>query len=192
MKRSHFIEIAMITLISLSSLATVGGSFFLKTAFNNNSESQLITDISQYQQIRQKLSSHNEHIQHFPHKLPADAENIHLAYYSGNATTASFFQVRFKYSPETIQKLLRQYQHLAQYHYRGGNTNDHVNQKNGVPTTFFYTSDAGMESFPPSYEILVLDAQDQGKPGFKWNHGYSYGVAIDSSAAEIVYWAEKW
>lgn len=192
MKRSHFIEIAMITLICLTSLGTVGKSFFLKTAFNNHSESQLITDISQYQQIRQQLSSDNEHIQHFPHQLPVGAENIRFAYYSGNATTASFLQLRFKYSSETIQKLLSQYQHLAQHHYRGGNTNDHVNQKNGVPTTFFYTSDGGMESFPPSYEILVLDAQDQGKPGFKWNHGHSYGVAIDISAAEIVYWAEKW
>lgn len=57
---------------------------------------------------------------------------------------------------------------------------------------FFYTGDASEDSFPSSYEILVLDAEDKGTPGFKWNHGNSYGVAIDSSASEIVYWAEQW
>ncbi len=60
-----------------------------------------------------------------------------------------------------------------------------------MPTTFFYTSDA-QDSFPTTYEILVLDAENKGTPGFKWNHGDSYGVAIDSSASEIVYWAEAW
>jgi hypothetical protein len=61
-----------------------------------------------------------------------------------------------------------------------------------VPTTFFYTSDSSTESFPATYEILVLNADDKGRPGFKWNHGDSYGVAINSSASEIIYWSEKW
>ncbi|MHC5829160.1 MAG: hypothetical protein ACYT04_77935, partial [Nostoc sp.] len=80
----------------------------------------------------------------------------------------------------------------AKHKYKGGNTNDHINQPNGVPTTFFYTSDSYTESFPATYEILVLNAEDKGISGFKWNHGDSYGVAINSSASEIIYWSEKW
>ncbi|TVP63340.1 MAG: hypothetical protein EA343_08415 [Nodularia sp. (in: Bacteria)] len=182
----------MIALLSLSSLGIVGGSFLLKKAVSSSSEIKVITDISRYQQIRQQLRSNNDYIQHFPHDLPHESENVRIAYYSGLATEESFFQVRLKQSPEKIQKLLSQYQNIAKYHYKGGNTNDHVNLNNGVPTTFFYTSDTSQKSFPPTYEILVLNAKDRGKPGFKWNHGDSYGVAIDSSASEIVYWAEKW
>ena len=43
-----------------------------------------------------------------------------------------------------------------------------------------------------NYEILVLKAEDQSQPGSKWNHGNSYGVAIDVASSEIVYWTEKW
>lgn len=53
-----------------------------------------------------------------------------------------------------------------------------------------------MKFFPSkTYQILVLKAEDQGKPGLKWNHGHSDGVAIDSTPSEIVYivyWVEKW
>ncbi len=191
MKRSHLVKIAMIALLSLGSLGIVGGSFFLRKAFSNSSELQIITDTSRYQEIRQQLWS-NHYIQHFPDVLPHEAEKVRIAYYSGNTKEGSFFQLRLKHSPAKIQELLAQYQKIAKYQYQGGNTNDHVNLDNGVPTTFFYTSDFSQESFPSTYVILVLDANNKGTPGFKWNHGDSYGVAIDSSASEIVYWAEKW
>lgn len=192
MKRSHLVKIAMIALLSLSSIGIIGGSFLLKNTLSSNSETKIITDTSRYQEIRQQLWSNNDYIQHFPHDLPDEVENIRIAYYSGQPPEGSFFQLRLKHSPDKIQKLLSQYQSIAKHQYKGGSTNDHANQPNGVPTTFFYTSDTSRETFPATYKILVLDAKDSGKSGFKWNHGVSYGVAIDSSASEIVYWAEKW
>jgi hypothetical protein len=193
MKRSHFVKAAIIVLLSLGSLGIVGGSFFLRKAFSSSSsEPGVITDTSQYQEIRQQFLSDNEHIQYFPPELPSGTQNVRIAYSNGVNQGSSYFQVRLKQSPEKIEKLLSQYRDLAKYQYLGGSTNDHANQPNGVPTTFFYTSDASAESFPASYEILVLDAQDQGKPGFKWHRGKSYGVAINTSASEIIYWSEKW
>ncbi len=192
MKRSPLVKIAMIALLSLVSLGIVGGSFFLRKNVSNNSKVQVITDTSRYQEIRQQLWTNNDYIQHFPHDLPSGAANVRIAYSDGLGTKESFFQIRLKQSPEKIQELLSQYKNIAKYQYKGGDTNDHVNLPDGVPTTFFYTSDFSEESFPPTYEILVLDAKDKGTPGFKWNHGHSYGVAIDSSTSEIVYWSEKW
>ncbi|MDB9376199.1 hypothetical protein [Nodularia sphaerocarpa] len=191
MKRSHLVKIAMIALLSLTSIGIIGGSFFLRKAFSTSDEIKVITDTSRYKEIRQQWSN-SDHIQHFPDHLPSGTKNVRIAYYSGLPPEGSFFQIRLKQSPEKIQTLLSQYQNMAKHQYKGGSTNDHVNLENGVPTTFFYTSDASIESFPPTYTILVLDAKDRGTPGFKWNHGHSYGVAIDSSASEIVYWAEKW
>lgn len=192
MKRSHLVKIAMIVLLSLGSLGVVGGSFFLRKAFSSNSQPEMITDTTKYVEIRKYLWTNNDQIKHFPHELPSGTKSARIAYFPGLSQGNSYFQVRLQQSPEKIEKLLSQYRNIAKYQYRGGSTNDHANQPNGVPTTFFYTSDFPEESFPASYEILVLDAQDKGTPGFKWNHGNSYGVAIDSSAAEIIYWAEKW
>jgi hypothetical protein len=192
MKRSHLVKIAMIVLFSLGSLGIVGGSFFLRKAFSSSTENEIVTDTSRYTQIRESLTSNEYLVKHFPPTIPADAKGVRVAYSPGYLQGSSFFQVRLKQSPEKIEKLLSQYKSVAKYQYKGGSTNDHTNLHNGVPTTFFYTSDASEDSFPPSYEILVLNAQDRGSPGFKWNHGNSYGVAIDSSASEIVYWAEQW
>ncbi|MFN6571857.1 hypothetical protein [Dendronalium sp. ChiSLP03b] len=192
MKRSPFVKIAMIVLLSLGSLGIVGGSFFLRKAFSSTSQSEIITDTSRYREIRNQLWSDGSEVKHFPHEIPVSNKGVRIAYSPGFLQGGSYFQVRLKQSPDKIQKLLSQYRNIAQRKYRGGDTNDHANLPNGVPTTFFYTSDYSGESFPATYEILVLNAQDKGSPGFKWNHGDSYGVAIDSSASEIVYWAEKW
>ncbi|MFK0734265.1 MAG: hypothetical protein ACFKPT_12085 [Gloeotrichia echinulata GP01] len=192
MKRSHLVKIAIIFLFSLSSLGVVGGSFFLRKAFSSSTTPEIVTDTSRYRELRESLSSANYPIKHFPINIPADAQNVKISYTPGFLQGGSYFQIRLKQSPDKIKKLLSQYKDIAKYEYRGGNTNDHTNLPQGVPTTFFYTSDSPEESFPPTYKILVLGAQDRGSPGFKWNHGDSYGVAIDSSTSDIVYWAEQW
>ena len=188
---THLVKIAMIFLLSLGSLAIVGGSFFIRKASNNTGDTEIITNTTRYREIRNQIWSNKEQIKHFPNEISADATNVRLAYSPSFSQQGSYFQVRMKQPPEKIKKVLLKYRQIAKHKYRGGNTNDHANLPNGVPTTFFYTSDA-QESFPVTYEILVLNAENRGTPGFKWNHGDSYGVAIDSSASEIVYWAEAW
>jgi hypothetical protein len=192
MKQSYLVKIPTIILFSLGSIGIVSGSFLLKKYVASKGENQIITDTSRYREIRTQLWSNIDEVKHFPTEIPVDAKGVHLAYSPRLMPESSFFQIRMKQSPEKIQKLLTQYKNISQHQYRGGDTNDHTNQPNGVPTTFFYTSNSDAESFPATYEILVLNAKNRGTPGFKWNHGDSYGVAIDSSASEIVYWAEKW
>lgn len=192
MKQSYLVKIATIILFSLGSIGIVAGSFLFRNTFSSAGETQIITDTSRYREIRTKLWSDLQEIKHFPLEIPTDAQGVNIAYSPGLMQAGSFFQIRLKQSPEKIQKLLSHYKNISQHQYRGGDTNEHSNQPNGVPTTFFYTSNYAAESFPATYEILVLKANNKGTPGFKWNHGDSYGVAIDSSASEIVYWGEKW
>lgn len=189
---THLVNISMIILLSLGSLSIVGGSFLMRKNFNKTGETETITNLRRYREIRSQLWSNQSQINHFPQNIPADAKDVHLAYSPGFLQGSSYFQLRLKQPPQEIKKILLNYRGIAKNKYQGGDTNDHTNLPNGVPTTFFYTSDSAQESFPATYEILVLNAENRGTPGFKWNHGDSYGVAIDSSASEIVYWTEVW
>ncbi|GAB1545426.1 hypothetical protein NUACC21_81020 [Scytonema sp. NUACC21] len=159
---------------------------------NSGNQAEIVTDISRYKDIRHQLWSNQAQIKHFPTEIPTDASVVRVAYSSGALEGNRYFQLRLKRSPQQIQNLLSQYTSIAKHQYQGGNTNDHANQAKGVPTTFFYTSDSQEESFPPSSKVLVLGAQDRGSSNFRWNHGESFGVAIDSSTSEIVYWVEEW
>jgi len=167
---SFLVKVIMILFISFGSVGVVGGSFFLRKALVSSHQPEIVTDISRYKEIRDQLWSSQDEIKHFPTQVSAGVENVRLAYSPGSSQTGSYFQVRLKKSSAQIQQLLAQYRKLAKRRYLGGDTNVHANLPNGVPTTFFYTSETA-ESFPPSYEILVLNAEDKGSQGFKWNHG---------------------
>ncbi|MDJ0735532.1 MAG: hypothetical protein QNJ47_15970 [Nostocaceae cyanobacterium] len=186
------VQIFTIFLLLLGSIGIVGGSFFFKQAFNGVSETKTIKNSDRYLEIRHQLWSSQELVKHFPKDIPTDATGVRLVYSPGVLQASNILQIKFKLPQKNIQKLLVQYRELAKHKYRGGDTNDHINLPNGVPTTFFYTSESAAQFFPPTYEILVLDAHDRGTAGFRWNHGDSYGVAIDSSTSEIVYWVEQW
>lgn len=186
------VNIATVVLLSFVSIGIVGGSFFLRTAFSSNQASEMITDTSRYQHIHNQLWSNKTQVQHFPANIPADASGVRVVYSPGFLQGGHFFQLRLKQSPQKIHKLLVKYRAIAKHKYKGGDTNDHSKQANGVPTTFFYTSDSQEQSFPSSYEILVLGAHERGNRDFKWNHGDSYGVAVNISTSEIIYWAEEW
>lgn len=197
MNKTHFLKIALLFLMSLGGLGVVGGGFdlksaFIEQAFSNNSRLERISDLSRYEEILRSTWSHQELVKHFPAVIPDYAANKRFIYYAGNLQGGSFLQLKMKLPPTKIKQLLARYRDRSQRKYQGGNTNDHLNQENGLPTTFFHTSDDETESFPPTYEILVLGARDRGNSSFKWNHGDSYGVAIDKYTSEIVYWAEVW
>jgi hypothetical protein len=194
MKKLNFVQFLTIILMSVGGIGLVGGSFYLNRSLSKNNEASLIfKDTSEYKKILSKTWSNKTEIKHFPSEIPRDATNTRFVYSSGYKQGGNFLQLRIKQPLTKIKKLQFQYQNIAKYKYQGGNTNDHINLTNGVPTTFFYTSGEDLaQDFPSSYQILVLGVEDRGREGFKWNHGSSYGVAIDDSAAEIVYWAESW
>jgi len=192
MKRSIFVKLATIILLSLGSFGLVIGGFLINKATSKTKQLQPITDTSQYQEIRNHKWTDLQQIQHFPKQIPPESQVLEMAYSPGITPGSSSLQIRLKEPQAKIKNLLTQYKKISQHQYQGGNTNNHSNQPNGVPTTFFYTSDSETETFPNSYEILVLKAEDKSQPGAKWNHGNSHGVAIDVTSSEIIYWAEKW
>ncbi|WP_315788576.1 hypothetical protein [Fischerella sp. JS2] len=191
---AQLVQIAIIAFISLGSVGIVGVGFVFRQAFNSNNQVKTIQNASRYQEIRHKLWLNQNQVKHFPNYIPPNSSEVRLAYSRGflQGQKNNFFQLRLKLPAQQVKELNNQYKAIAKHRYIGGNTNEHANLPNGVPTTFFYTSNSQEDSFPNSYEILVLGANDRSGSNFKWNHGDSYGVAIDLSASEIIYWAEEW
>ena len=77
----------------------------------------------------------------------------------------------------------------------GGYSGDHINMKEGMPTTDFHTSGSSDRKFPKDFEVMIFDKilKKEDRPDeFYWNHGRSHGVAISKQRNEIVYWAEHW
>ncbi len=210
MNRAFFVKIITIFLMSLGGIGIVGGGFLISRTFNRQEESSIVSNISDYKKIRNQIWLNPKEISHFPPEIPADAQVKGFIYSPASATGGSALQLRLQKSPSQVRELLSHYRQIAQAKYYGGHTNEHLNRDTplvlsfadrvatpleyrGLPTTFFYTGNhEGDNAFPASYEILVLGAKDEGITGFPWSHGHSYGVAINTQAAEIVYWAEVW
>ncbi|MGF1676377.1 MAG: hypothetical protein ACFCUV_22240 [Rivularia sp. (in: cyanobacteria)] len=192
MKQAHLLKLTTIALLSLGSVGVVGGGFFLTQAFSNKKEIEVVINNSNYQDIRHNIWSNQAQVKHFPAVVPSFATDVRVIYYPGSLEYGRIFQLRMKLPETQIKKALDEYTDIAKYKYQGGDTNDHANQQNGVPTTFLYTSDLQPGTFPTTYEILVLNANNRGTSDFPWNHGDSYGVAVDKIASEIVYWVEEW
>ncbi|PAX59855.1 hypothetical protein [Brunnivagina elsteri] len=193
MKKSNFVKFLTILLMACGGIGLVGGGFFLSRALDKSEETTIVKDSSKYSEIRYKVWLNPTLVNHFPESIPKDATNVRLVYVPASAQGGSAFQVKFKQPQEKIKSAIAKYNQVAKYKYKGGDTNDHSNQANGIPTTFFYTSDdADNGTFPPDYNVLVLGAEDKGQKEFKWNHGNSYGVAISRLDSTIVYWVEAW
>jgi ribosomal protein S15P/S13E len=192
MKQFSVVKIATFIALIVGGAGICTGSFLIRNAFGSNRETQVVSDTKRYEEIRNHLWANINQVKHFPQQIPVDAKNVQMVYSDGSAYGNKFLQIRLQQPQEKIQKLLSYYRKSAQHRYYGGDTNEHSNLPNGVPTTFFYTNGLADQTFPNSYEILVLGTDNQGAAGFKWQHGDSYGVAIASSSREIVYWVEKW
>ena len=104
-------------------------------------------------------------------------------------------QLCLRIPEEQIQAKMKEYEKNATKVFVGGNTNVHMNEKEGMPSTFFYTSNDDKQSFPDDYKVIIFDKlfpEAERPEGFYWNHGESHGVAISQKRSEIVYWAESW
>lgn len=191
--KSNFVKIIVVISMAFGGIGLIGGGFFLSRASDRSSYNQVVNDVKSYSQVREQIWSDKSLIKHFPKQIPADAKNVRFVYSPGYMQAGNILQLRLKQPQTKITALLAEYEKVALLKYRGGNSNEHVNKPNGVPTTFFHTNDDTTDnSFPFNYEILVLGVEDKCCKDFKWNHGNSYGVAINRQAEEIVYWTEEW
>jgi hypothetical protein len=155
-----------------------------------------VTRVDKYEKIlNERWQSKEALVRHFPRQIPAEAQHVRFFYQLAFLQGGSVIQLAFRLPESSISTLYDHFSNLKTKSFFGGGINDHMNLKDGMPTTSFYTSGSDKHDFPAGYEIMIFDKllkQEDRPPGHYWNHGQSHGVAISKKNNEIVYWAESW
>jgi len=151
-----------------------------------------ITDLSRYQEIRESYQD-SPLIQHFPETFPPAATDIRLEYLPKFLQGGSHFIVSYILPSEQINEIRIQADEIAKYKYRTGESNQLTDElPDDIPKPPFQIDTTTAESSSQTYEVFILDVQAAGGAGSEWNHGYSYGIAIDDVARRVIYWHEYW
>ena len=151
-----------------------------------------VTDISRYQEA---LSIFSPHTEHFPKEVPTEATDVIFYYSLGFLQAGSNVQLRMKLLPERIEEIQTLFRKNAKLKYIPGGKNNSPKHETSPQGTIisheycFYTGDTLKHDFPENYEILVLE-DERCAPKYKYSRGVWYGIAIDISTSEVVYWAE--
>jgi hypothetical protein len=134
-------------------------------------------------------------VHHFPARIPAGAENVRFSFLPHFMQGGAHIQLAYSTTSDTIAALYDKFSEMKTKSFIGGDTNDHMNGEEGMPTTFFFTSPTGEDSFPDDYEVMIFDrllTEEERQEEYLFNHGEAHGVAISRKRNEIVYWAESW
>lgn len=178
----------------LISILAIGTFIYLIRDFNEALKP--VTDPSQYEQILVGFEN-SLTVKHFPVKIPADAKNVRLYYLPGFLQGGTFLELRMKLAPEKIKIIEAEFFKQAKRKYIPGAENNSPTEEDsptGMKIEYNYKSYIGSlngENFPSNYKLLVLE-DTRGAPKYNWKHSDVYGVAIDSSTSEVVYWLEDW
>jgi hypothetical protein len=196
--KKHIFKILLMILMSLGGLAIASGGIFIYSLITSFAElAKPIEDVSQYREIRESLDTYSQQVKHFPNQIPSNAKNLGLYYTPGHLQGGAIFQIRMQLPADEIKTLQSQFRKIAKRKYIPGSQNNSPKSEtipSGENISFNYNLYAGeseTKEFPPDYEILVLE-DTRGAPKYDWNHSNLYGVAINVSNHEIVYWMEDW
>jgi len=154
-----------------------------------------VTDIRRYDDILDNYWSFKpELVSHFPRPIPLYAKNIRFSFLPKFLQGGTHVQLCYSAPADRISELYDNFIDKRTKPFFGSNKYDHTNIKEGMPTTFFYTSDSDSKDFTDDYEIMIFDKvlNEKERQHTSWNHGQSHGVAISKKKNEIVYWAESW
>lgn len=188
MSRKNIIIRFVLGLIGLVVIAFVGLMIFVWLMLPRETN-----NLRKYHGLRAHWDQ--ELIAHFPYPIPKSATLRKFSHFPGFLQGGAHIQLRLAMPPKQIQELYERFLQKRTKSFYGGNTNMHMNEKDGMPTTFFKTGDIDRMSFPDDFEIMIFDTvfpESERPEGHYWNHGKSHGVAISTNRNEIVYWAESW
>jgi hypothetical protein len=139
-----------------------------------------ITDLEQYAGVRSRFGD-ADYVQHFPLDIPPEAIEAQLYYQPGSFQGGMTLQLRLVLPEEAWRRVEAEYKPQTQYQFSAEDVNS---QEFELPVAVprWQFSHADTTQFPNTYTILVLSTPE--------DLIFSYGVALDATSSEVIYWAK--
>ena len=148
-----------------------------------------ITDISRYSEVLSSTDEGSPVIAHFPKKIPSEANNVKFAYQPRIMQGAMFLELLMTLPESQINELQDEYGDLEQYHY-----SEEIGLTDIPEPILYLISDKSDENtgFDQNFSIYLISAESAGKEPYIWNHGTMYGVGINNTTFQVIYWLQYW
>jgi hypothetical protein len=160
------------------------------------------TNVARYGELRAQMGNSPDN--HFPEQIPADAEHVWFYYRPGLLQGRTDLQLRLQLPAERISEVQKKYEGIAVDHRVGPRAREGEDCQKAffapgpcaVPPSCFrlprlYATGGEPAEFSQEYEFFVLGAV-AANPSTCWNHGDTWGVAVNRAEAQVVYWASSW
>lgn len=144
-----------------------------------------ITDVNRYSEVMESITSKTV-IEHFPENIPSEASNVKFAYQPRIMQGAMFVELLMTLPESQINELQDKYGDLDQYHY------SEETVLTDIPEPILYLISDENHIFDQNFSIFLISAEPAGKEDFIWNHGTMYGVGINKTDLQVIYWLQYW
>lgn len=149
-----------------------------------------ITNIKKYEEIVHEYKNNNfELLKYFPDKIDVYKNKYKFSYIPQFLQWGGHIQLRIFSNKQDIEDLYSSIYKNKLVSYFWWDSNEHINLKDGIPTTNFYTNTSNSK-FSKDYEIVILFAKPYKKND--WNHWDTSWVILNKDKMEVIYWAEFW
>lgn len=146
----------------------------------------MITDVNRYSEVLNSGDKDSPLLAHFPKEIPSEASNVRFAYQPRIMQGAMFLELLMTLPEAQIDELWSQYSNLEQYQFTDDKT------LNDIPEPILFLIRNEDQELDRDFSIFFIDAQPAGNEDFIWNHGTMYGVGINQTDLEIIYWLQYW
>lgn len=184
-RRISFLVILITSIILISSCSKTQSASIVDRGFLGE-----ITDPSQYYNVMQEIGE-NPAVNHFPSKVPTDAQNVRFHFHPSVFQGGSVLQLKVELPTSIVEGIYSEYIDQAKVIVSPQEVISIKDEGVELRLPAFYTGGKSTE-WPDSYDILFIESTSTGSEDAPWNHGIIYGLSVSSSESVVVYWYEDW
>lgn len=133
----------------------------------------------------------NNEISHFPSKINKDMKGITFVEHPPFLQGGGIIYLSYIDSSDNIVNLETEFNKKSKYILVKDSEYDKLRDKINIPNKVFETLEAKRSSITlDELKIFIIDSAPYKEKD--WNHGTSYGFAINTKTNRVVYWYERW
>lgn len=183
-------SIALITISSILAFLFMVMVFFNFIVMAFNDGTTVITDIGSYNKVMRIYNYPSAKVvSHFPKTIPSYAKDISFFQIPQFLQGGDEIYLAYSVSNEEFNALTKEYKDKAKHIVSSKGEIDSLGNKVYIPGGVYTTLNINLNE-KNDFSIFIIDSVPY-EPG-NWNHGKSYGTAINKTTGFVLYWFENW